>query len=371
MPDHITRDPIYATVERDDFASMIQVDRYAKRSDAFDAIISSSVDHFWDPADPAYVDYDAAFDLEGESVMPSDSFPEFHCEVAERLDAGRRIQLANELSRFSLSQILHGEQGALSLSASLCHVLYDAGAQEYAANQAREEARHVNAFARYIERRWGRPLACGPALADFMTELVLAPEVYKKLVGMQMIIEGFAMGAFATLHTRTRDPLLRRVIQLVMTDEAFHHRFGRIWADLTVPKLSEEEHQRVEDWAEYNFGTLLLNLASPEQKKEVYARFGLDWKWVQGAVEESFTDDVRRKAMGRTTNAFRVLIKTLLHAGIITERTRHTYARWVDMEELRGEGPAVAEEVAERSLEELREINRSRKKIGRSAPRGT
>jgi len=29
--------------------------------------------------------------------------------------------------------------------------------------------------------------------------MVLAPEVYKKIVGMQMLVEGLAMGAFATL----------------------------------------------------------------------------------------------------------------------------------------------------------------------------
>jgi hypothetical protein len=68
-----------------------------------------------------------------------------------------------------------------------------------------------------------------------MNELVLAPEVYKKLVGMQMLIEGLAMGAFATLHSKTNDPLLRRTVQLVMTDEAFHHKFGKIWAERTCP----------------------------------------------------------------------------------------------------------------------------------------
>ena len=56
------------------------------------------------------------------------------------------IKLNNESFRFVLSQILHGEQAALSLSASLCHVLRDPGAQEYAANQTREEARHVAGF---------------------------------------------------------------------------------------------------------------------------------------------------------------------------------------------------------------------------------
>ena len=365
MADHITHDPAYEAVERDDFPAMIRVERYGRRCDAFDEIISQSEDHFWDPGDPAYVDYGADFDLAGECLMPPEFYPEFNCEVVERLDAGARIRLANELTRFSLSQILHGEQGALSLSASLCHVLLDPGAQEYAANQAREEARHVSAFSRYVERRWGEPLEAGRSLAGFMHEIVVAPEVYKKLVGMQMIVEGFAMGAFATIHSKTRDPLLRRVIQLVMTDEAFHHRFGRIWARRTVPKLSEEEHRRVEDWAARNFQILLGNLMSPEQKQAIYPRFGLDWKWVQAAVAESFTDEVRRKAMSRSTNAFRVLIKTLLHAGIITERTRAVYARWVDLSELRTEGDAApGAEVAEGSLLELREINRGRRRIG-------
>ena len=49
------------------------------------------------------------------------------------------------------------------------------------------------------------------------------------------------MGAFATLYTKSRDPLLVRLTQLVMTDEAFHHKFGKIWADRTIPHLSEEE----------------------------------------------------------------------------------------------------------------------------------
>ena len=185
---------------------------------------------------------------------------------------------------------------------------------------------------------------------------------------MQMLIEGLRDGRLRddSFAHRPTIPLLRKLVQLVMTDEAFHHKFGRIWADLTVPKLDEEEHRRVEDWSEASFGTLLLNLASPDQKRDLYARFGLDPAWVEGAIEESFTDAVRRKAMSRSTNAFRVMIKTLLHAGIISERTRETYARWVDMEELRAEGPAVGQEMAERSLDELREINRSRKKMVRT-----
>lgn len=367
MADHITHDSIYNTVEPDDFLSLIEVERYADRTDTFDSIISATVDHFWDPGDARYIDFDAGeFDMESETVLPREMIVELHSAVADKLDEGQQIRLANQNARFMLSSILHGEQGALSLSASLCHILRDPGAQEYAANQTREEARHVNAFARYVEKRWGTPLAAGPTLSNLMVEMVQAPEVYKKLVGMQMLIEGLAMGAFATLHMQSKDPLLRRLVQLVMTDEAFHHKFGKIWADKTVPRLSEAEHETVETWAAQCFQTLLFNLVNAEQKQAIYGEFGLDWHWVRSAVLEAFTDADRRKSMTEGTNIFRVLIKTLLKAGIITERTRPVYAQWVDMDELaREEDEVVGSDVAESAIDELREINRGRQRLGR------
>ena len=106
-----------------------------------------------------------------------------------------------------------------------------------------------------------------------------------------------------------------------------------------------------------------LDLARGEA--DIYPRFGLEWEWVRDAVRESFTDDVRRKAMGRSTNAFRVLIRTLLHAGIITDRTRHVYTTWVDMDELAAEDDEVAgADVAARAMEELKLINQGRQKMG-------
>jgi len=171
------------------------------------------------------------------------------------------------------------------------------------------------------------------------------------------------MGAFATFHSKTNDPTLRRLIQLVMSDEAFHHRFGKIWADRTVPNLSAEEHEKVEDWAAKCFQTLLFNLVNAEQKQAIYPKFGLEWQWVRGAVLEAFTDNDRRQVMRQSTNIFRVLIKTLLKAGIITERTKPVYAAWVDMDELRGESDeVVGTDIADATVLELRDINAQKSK---------
>jgi hypothetical protein len=365
MADQITYDKAYDAVAPGDFPAMLQVPRYGRRSDAFDAIISATHDHFWDPLDVNYIDYDMPFDMARQPIMPLDNILELKSAVADRLDDGQKIALANDVTHWSISNLLHGEQGALSLSASLCHILVDPGAQEYAANQAREEARHVTGFTRYIAKRWGAPLPVGKTIATVLGDLVSTHEVYKKIVGMQMLVEGLAMGAFATFNAQTNDPVLRRLVQLVMSDEAFHHRFGRLWAAKTIGHLSEEEHRKVEDWTAQLFQMLLFNLINAEQKQVIYAKYGLDWQWVRDSMKEVFGDEDRRQQLKGSTNIFRVLIKTLLHAGIITKRTAPLYAVWVDMKELEAEGDGIPGDiVADEMLVTLREINAKRRRIG-------
>lgn len=366
MAQQITYDKAYDAVAPEDFPAMLEVPRYGRRSNAFDGIISATHDHFWDPLDKSYIDFDRPFDLARQPLMPDEAVLEMRCEaLTNRLDARQRVGLSNDVIHWSISNLLHGEQGALSLSASLCHVLVDPGAQEYAANQAREEARHVAGFTRYIATRWGDPLPVGKTIETVLKDLVGTPEVYKKIVGMQMLIEGLAMGAFATFNAKTNDPVLRRLVQLVMSDEAFHHRFGRLWAAKTIGHLSDTEHKKVEDWAAQTFQMLLFNLINTEQKQVIYAKYGLDWQWVRDALRETFGDEERRAQLRESTNIFRVLIKTLLHAGIITSRTAPLYAVWVDMDELKAEGDAIPGDiVAEEMLVVLREINAKRRRIG-------
>ena len=358
----ITKDEVYDAVAPTDFAAMLDIERHMNRSGAFDKIISATHDHFWDPLDKKYIDFDAEpWDINTQDLMPDELIPAMQTDYVQQHFADKpteRTRFKNEMVRWQLSAILHGEQGALNLSASLCHVLRDPGAQEYAANQTREEGRHVTAFATYIKTRWGSPLPCGQVLKDLLVEIVHAPEVYKKIVGMQMLVEGLAMGAFATFFQRTHDPLAKKLMQLVMTDEAFHHKFGKIWADRTIPKLDPEEHEIVENWAAHCFQTLLFNLVAPHQMRDIYARFGLDPDKVMAAFQEIATDDERREQMKESTNIFRVLVKTLLNAGIITDRTKAFYAMYVDLDELKSEGDRmVGDDIAEDGIRYLQTIN--------------
>ena len=357
---NITKDILYDAVAPDDFESMLELDRYNARSTAFDKIISATHDHFWDPLYPKYIDFSEPFDMENEALLPDDQVMSLAVPyVRDHLEkTGQKAKFINEMTLWQFSSILHGEQGALNLSASLCHVLRDQGAQEYAANQTREEARHVTAFARYVKARWGRPAPCGPFLQQLLIEIIHAPEVYKKIIGMQMLVEGLAMGAFATIYNETNDPLAKKLTQLVMTDEAFHHKFGKIWADRTIPHLSEGEHEVIEMWAAHCFQALLFNLVAPTQNLGLYEEFGLDPQRVIEEMGKLVNDETRREDMKEATNIFRVLVKTLVNAGIITDRTKAFYATYVDIDELKGEGDKmVGDDIAEDGIRFLQEIN--------------
>ena len=92
---------------------------------AFDKIISATHDHFWDPLDKKYIDFDEPFDLENVAMAPDHHVFALRVPYVSDFLADPKVRIAfiNHMQLWGFSSILHGEQGALNLSASLCHVL--------------------------------------------------------------------------------------------------------------------------------------------------------------------------------------------------------------------------------------------------------
>jgi hypothetical protein len=112
---------------------------------------------------------------------------------------------------------------------------------------------------------------------------------------------------------------------------------------------------------------LLFNLSSLAQRAYIYEGFGLDVQVLRGSVRESFSGG-RKNSLREGTNIFRVLVKTLLNAGIITDRTIHIYAAWVDTDGLQAEGDAmIGDAIAAEGIDYLRAINAKRRVIGQKA----
>ena len=70
-----------------------------------------------------------------------------------------------------------------------------------------------------------------------------------KFLGMQIMVEGLALGAFGTLYKQTKEPLLRELLKYVIQDEARHVHYGVLALRDHMKLLSGSEKREREDWA--------------------------------------------------------------------------------------------------------------------------
>ncbi len=159
-----------------------------------------------------------------------------------------QLELTRRTAAFRLSQFLHGEQGALMVAAQLVNAVPHTDAKFYAATQTMDEARHVEVFARYIEKLDEiRPIA--PSLKGILDSTLETGDWMKKLVGMQIVVEGLALYAFREMRTMTEEPLLKELLTYVARDESRHHAYGVQYIERCVPCLSDSQRMELEDFA--------------------------------------------------------------------------------------------------------------------------
>ena len=164
------------------------------------------------------------------------------------LPAATVVELTRRTAAFRLSQFLHGEQGALMVAAQLVNAVPHTDAKFYAATQTMDEARHVEVFARYIEKLDEiRPIA--PSLKGILDETLATGDWMKKLVGMQIVVEGLALYAFREMRNLTEEPLLKELLTYVARDESRHHAYGVQYIERCVPCLGARELAELEDFA--------------------------------------------------------------------------------------------------------------------------
>jgi hypothetical protein len=77
----------------------------------------------------------------------------------------------------------------------------------------------------------------------------------KVMIGMNMIVEGLALGAFNNMYRQTHEPLLKSITFNVMRDEARHVSFGHIYLKPTIAALHADEK---EDLAQFAFDAVKI-----------------------------------------------------------------------------------------------------------------
>jgi hypothetical protein len=161
----------------------------------------------------------------------------------------RQLEIFNaKYSAWILSQLLHGEQGALMVAGKLVAAVPDYEAKLYVASQAMDEARHVEVFARYI-RKLDKIYPAQPVLLEILSDIMTAPQWQSAMVGMQVILEGLALGTFINVKAATDCALLRELLTYVTKDEARHVAFGNLYLSHAIADMHPDDRAAVEDFA--------------------------------------------------------------------------------------------------------------------------
>ena len=198
------------------------------------------------------------------------------------------IEFNMEAQNWGLSQFMHGEQGALVCTAKIVETVPWIDAKYYAATQVVDEARHVEVFSKYLDTKLtdAGKYPVNVHLRMLLDDIVQDSRWDMTYLGMQIMVEGLALAAFGFAYQNTDDPLLKKLLRYVMSDEARHVAFGVLslkeaYADMSEPELVERQ--------EFAFEAA-LRMRDRFLQQEVWERMGAN---VAEVIPRVFEDPTR------------------------------------------------------------------------------
>jgi hypothetical protein len=193
------------------------------------------------------------------------------------------VQVGVESQNWTLSQFLHGEQGALVCTAKIVESVPWIDAKYYASTQVMDEARHVEVFAKYLDTKLSGHYPINAHLRLLLDDIIADSRWDMTYLGMQIMVEGLALAAFGFIHQLTTEPLLKQLLRYVMSDEARHVAFGVLSLQDYYKELNAAE---IRERQEFAFEAA-VRMRDRFLQQEVWDRMGLDVKTVLPLVMNS------------------------------------------------------------------------------------
>jgi hypothetical protein len=184
-------------------------------------------------------------DPEAENI-PDFQVPVYGTHIWDRLTPAEVRKVRREALSWTLSQFMHGEQGALLATAQIVDATPWFESKLYGASQVMDEARHVEVYSRYLREKLTRVYPINAHLKQLLDQILTDGRWDMKYLGMQIMVEGLAMAAFGFMHKVCQEPLLTELTHYVMRDESRHVAFGvlslaEFYKDISPAELRDRE----------------------------------------------------------------------------------------------------------------------------------
>jgi putative sterol carrier protein len=213
-----------------------------------------------------------------------------------------------------ISQFMHGEQGALVATAKICAAAESIDDKYYAAAQVADEARHVEAYQRYLDKI-GITYPVTPSLSTLLNQVMGHRHVDMTFLGMQILVEGVALAAFSLGDAMLANPLISRITSLVRADEARHVAFGVLSLQGTYDDMDPIDLREREDFV-LEACALMRDRFEPIQ---VWEHFGIDVAEARARFADSPDMAAFRSLL------FSKVVPNLRKLGLLTPRVREGF----------------------------------------------
>jgi len=258
--------------------------------------------------------YDPNHDLFPEALSPLPDIPAYR-----GLSVREKQTHRHGLASWMLSQFLHGEQGALFAACQVTEAIQCLDGKLYGSTQVVDEGRHVEVFYRYLSEKLGKLYPVNDNLYTLIDALMTDGRWDLKFLGMQIMIEGLALGAFGTMRQTSREPLLRELLKYVITDEARHVHYGVVSLREYYRDLPPSDLREREDWA-FEVAVLMRNrFLAHEFYDEFYGHIMTRKQWDTLILSSAYMRKFRQ-------TMFRRLVPNLKRINLMSDRIRPHYA---------------------------------------------
>jgi hypothetical protein len=267
----------------------------------------------WDAAER--LDWSLDVDPDNPMGVPDRTVAIHGTPLWDRLDDRERAHVRRNLQAHTLSQFMHGEQGALIATAKIVQTVPSYESKFYAATQVMDEARHVEAYSRLLHEKFKMAYPITPTLARLLESTITDRRWDMTYLGMQILIEGLALAAFQRIRDTSSNHLCAAVNAYVMQDEARHVAFGRLALRDYYPQLSDAERDEREEFVV----EACYHMRDRFNQKEVWENLGLPVEECVAAVEHSdMMMQFRRRLFTR-------IVPTVRDIGLWGPRVRRAY----------------------------------------------
>ena len=252
-------------------------------------------------------------------IFPEKLLPMYEHASYKKLSEKEKGTMLHSVISWLLSNFLHGEQGALYAASMTVEATPWIGAKYYGSTQVMDEARHVEVFQKYLDTKLNKLYQINDNLFVIVHALTTSSEWDIKFLGMQIMIEGLALGAFGMLYKFTKEPLLKELLKNVIADEARHVHYGvEALRDYYTKEISNQKRMEREDWA-FEVSKLLRDrFLFLEFYEEKFGHTMSRKEWIDTVVNSEIMGEFRRLLFSR-------LIPNLKAIGLLTNRIKPRY----------------------------------------------